>query len=388
MALCARTTLFSKTTTARLGVQHLEQAGLGFLLADDDATPQAFLRSLTQYVQPDYDELDPEEQQRIQMQLAFTAQRGWFYDEWGQHLEAMMAKNGFMTDFRGIMRRLDDHKQRHVYRTISRGRDVLLKPYVSLLANVTLADVRPFVQAGKPLWRDGYIARMAFVTPESTASNDDPFPDEILVIPDTLVRALQHWHQRLGVPNATLTPRADTKGKPTTGYTVTVSALPEQHYTLSQDVRDAYYAYDKALTVLTRQRQNEDLDGSYARFAIKALRIAGLLGSLHDTSNSHKIELPHWYRGQQIAEHWRQDIHRLIKQVQSQDAPSRQSVREDRVLQLIRDKGAQSIATLHNLTKWSRTEIRELCDNLVLTHTLTKEENARTVKYDIKNEET
>ena len=147
IALAARTTLFSKTTTAELCLRLLEQAGLDFLLADDDATPQAFLRSLTQYVPSNYEDLPEVEQQRTLMQLAFTAQRGWFYEEWGQHLEAMMAKNGFMAGFRGILRRLDDHKQRYVYSTISRGRDIIQKPYLSLLANVTLADLRPFVQA-------------------------------------------------------------------------------------------------------------------------------------------------------------------------------------------------------------------------------------------------
>jgi hypothetical protein len=394
LALLARTTLFTKTTTARLGLELLEQAGLRFLLADDDASPQAFLRALTEYVDPKYDELSNEKQQRIQMQLAFTGQRGWFYDEWGQHLEAMMEKHGFMKEFRGIMRRLDDHPLSYAYGTISRGRDELLKPYVSLLASVTPADIRPFVQAGKSLWRDGYIARMAFVTPESTDSKDDEYPDEEMAIPNTLVKTLQEWHQRLRIPTATLTPRNDAKGKPTSGYTVTVGALPEHHYKLSPEVHTAYYAYDKALMALTRQRQNEDLDGSYGRFPIKALRIAGLLASLRDTNSldgntaTHTIELPHWSRGQQITEHWRQDLHRLVKQVQTQDTPSRQSAHEERVLQLIRDKSAHTISGVHRLTKWSRTEIHDLCEKLVLAGQLNKEGTNRAVKYYITSEET
>jgi hypothetical protein len=286
------------------------------------------------------------------------------------------------------LRRLDDHKQRYVYSTISRGRDIIHKPYLSLLANVTLADLRPFVQAGKQLWRDGYIARMAFVTPESTDANDDPFPNEDLTFPNELLTPLQHWHRRLGVPTAIVTSQVSEKGKPTGGYTVEVSPLPEKRYTLSDAVRKAYYAYDKAMIELTRQRENEDLDGSYGRFAIKALRIAGLLGSLQDDDDSRVIKLPQWYRGQQIAEHWRQDLHRLITQVQSHDAPSRQAAREERNIQLIRDKKAQTVATFYNVTKWPHTEIHAICEALVLAQVLTKEENARTVKYDIKGEAT
>jgi hypothetical protein len=86
MALTARTTLFTKTTAADIGLALLEQAGLDALLADDVASPQAFLRSLTRYVPTNYGDLSEEEQARLTQQMAFTAQRGWFYEEWGQHL--------------------------------------------------------------------------------------------------------------------------------------------------------------------------------------------------------------------------------------------------------------------------------------------------------------
>src|SRR5262245_12526028 len=47
LALAARTTLFTKTTVAELGLELVRLAGLGALLADDESTPQAFLQSLT-----------------------------------------------------------------------------------------------------------------------------------------------------------------------------------------------------------------------------------------------------------------------------------------------------------------------------------------------------
>jgi putative DNA primase/helicase len=57
MALAARTTLYTKTTGADLAIELLKRAGLGFLLADDDATPQAFLHALTARVPEHCEEL-------------------------------------------------------------------------------------------------------------------------------------------------------------------------------------------------------------------------------------------------------------------------------------------------------------------------------------------
>ena len=95
--------------TGCLGMALVRQAGRAWLLADDDATPQACVRRLTLKVPPDYDELSEEERGIIQQQLAFTAPRGWFFEDWGQHLEAMMRREGFMGALRSLLRRLDDH---------------------------------------------------------------------------------------------------------------------------------------------------------------------------------------------------------------------------------------------------------------------------------------
>src|SRR4029453_2443986 len=134
-----------------------------------------------------------------------------FYEEWGGHLEAMMQKNGYMAGFRSILRRLDDHKARYVSTTIARGREILHKPYVSMLALVTPSDLQPFVKARSSLWRDGYIARFAFVTPDNTAGSDAEFPEGSLTFPRYLVKTLTNWHKRLGVPSCTLTPKEGKK---------------------------------------------------------------------------------------------------------------------------------------------------------------------------------
>ena len=147
----------------------------------------------------------------IALQLSFAAQRGWFYEEWGQQLTAMMQKDSVMASFRSIVRRLDDHKETYVHHTIARGQEVLQKPYLTLLANVTPADLKPFVKAHSPLWRDGYIARIAFSTPNDSDVRETAFPEGSPTYPSCLIRTLQIWHERLGIPQVRIDPRAGSE---------------------------------------------------------------------------------------------------------------------------------------------------------------------------------
>jgi hypothetical protein len=78
----------SKTTVAEIGLELLRLAGLSALLADDESTPQAFLRSLTHQVPANYGCLSAEERQIIARQLSFSAQRGWF-----ESVQLKIAKN-------------------------------------------------------------------------------------------------------------------------------------------------------------------------------------------------------------------------------------------------------------------------------------------------------
>jgi putative DNA primase/helicase len=382
MALAARTSLFTKTTAVDIALELLRRAGLYHLLADDDATPQAFLRSLTLHIPTDYAELPPEAQHALKERLAFAGQKGWFYEEWGQHLHAMMQKEGQMAAFRSILRRLDDHRDEYVYSTISRGRDVLVKPYVALLVNVTPADLKPFMRAQSPLWRDGYIARFAFIAPGDAEASTAAFPEGTMTIPRPLITTLASWHKRLGIPRIALDPITDAKGKPTGRYRpVFTSPHKETTYALSPEVRKAFYAYDEALHVLMAQSKNEDLDGCYARFPMKALRIAGLLASLHDDSSRYTIWPAQWYHAQQIAERWRHDLHRLIKQVHGDAPPSQESRKEQRVLEVLRSHGALSMRDLHLKTKLTYSDIEHILTTLVTAGVACEEITARTKKY-------
>jgi hypothetical protein len=361
-ALVSRTTLFAKTTAAAVALGLLRQAGLAHLLSPDDATPAAFLRALVARLPDDYADLAPERRERLLLQLAFAAQRGWFYEEFGQHLAAMMQRDGVMAAFRGILRRFDDHKEAFSHETIGRGLEDITKPYLALLATLTPADLKPFAHARSPLWGDGYFARFAFITAPLTGHTDVPYPKGRLNYPIELTKPLQAWHQRLGVPSAAALPVPDSRHQPSGRYRLVPAPLPETTYHLSDQVWDAFYRYDAGLRQLISAADQQALDGSYGRFAMKALRIAGLLASLHDDGArpSRTIQLRHWYRGRAIAERWRASLHRLVSQLEDElPGETREEAVEQRIERTLRRSGACSIRELRQLTHATYGEVNK-----------------------------
>ncbi|NTW00760.1 MAG: DUF3987 domain-containing protein, partial [Oscillochloris sp.] len=299
-ALCARSSLYAKTTAVKVALEFLGTLGLSSFLAPDESTPQAFIRAMSLHVPKGYSDMDEVNRTQIHMQLAFAAQKGWFYEEFGQKIASMMRDSGVMTDFRGLLRRLDDCPQTYRYEAISRDPDVVIRPYLALLANLTPADLGRYAKRGAALWSDGFFARFAFIVPPT----DLPlslarFPEGEREVPTALMQPLLEWHQRLGIPKVTIREVTGEAGKAGGAFDVSYAYVPEQHCILAPGVREAFYVYHDALLTLVSSSDQYDLDGNYARFAEKALRVAMLLASL---SNEGRIELRHWARAQQIAE--------------------------------------------------------------------------------------
>jgi hypothetical protein len=385
-ALVSRTTLFSKTTAAAIALGLLRQAGLSHLLSPDDATPPAFLRALVARIPDDYEQLSRERRERLLLQLAFAAQRGWFYEEFGQHLSAMMQRDGIMSAFRGILRRFDDHKESFSHETIGRGLEDIIKPYLSLLATLTPADLKPFAHARNSLWSDGYFARFAFITAPLTGHTDQPYPKGRLIYPLELTKPLSGWHQCLGISEATILPMSDAKHQPTGRYRVVPGPLQETTYHLSDPVWDAFYRYDAALRQMISEAEHQALDGSYGRFAMKALRIAGLLASLHDHDKhpTHIIELRHWYRGRAIAERWRASLHRLVNQL-AEDLPgeSREEAVEQHIERALRRSGSLSIRELNKKIRATYGELNKAIEVMIKVGVVEVDEKTsdRTTRY-------
>lgn len=364
IALCGRTSVYAKSTAAKIGMDVLRESGLDHLLAADESTPQALIRSLTVRVPDNFDDLPQLRQERIRMRLPFAAQRGWFYDEFGQKLHAMMRSDGTMADFRGLLRRFDDCPERYEYDTIGRGSDIVERPYLALLASFTPADMKPFANRGASLWNDGFFARFAFVVPPSeTARTSAEFPSGQRTIPSSLIEPLQAWHTRLGIAIADIQPILDKKEKPTGKYSVSFGyTIPGMTTacTLGDGVHTAFYAYHNGLTDIVTKSENSDLDGNYTRFAEKALRVAMLFASLE---NGNRIELRHWARAQEITERWRRSLHYLIPQVAAAE-PSAKKTLEDRAIRIIQQTPDCTSRTLQQKLGISSAEAAQMIDGL------------------------
>lgn len=377
IALCARTSLWAKSTAAKIAIETIRAAGLSTLLAPDDATPQAFIKRMAAQLPPDWADLPGVAQQAEQDRLMFAGQRGWFFEEFGEKLSAMMRDGNVMADYRGHFRRFDDCPASYSYSTIGRGMNTVERPYLALLANLTPADLAPFARRGSSLWGDGFFARYAFVTPPAGAERSKArFPDGWRTIPSALSGALAQWHERLGVPDVAIEPRLDDKGK-AAGYTLHIEPVAPQRCTLGAGVVDAFYRYHDALTDLVDAGDNTDLDGSYTRFADKAMRIAMLLANF---SNGGRIEMAHWARAQAIAERWRRSLHHLIDQLgQTEDSPER--TQEMKVLRLLEHRGALPARDVARFANISTGEAQRILDQLVKAGELLIEPGKRTKRY-------
>jgi hypothetical protein len=380
IALTARTSVWAKSTTAEIALDTLRHAGVSYLLAPDECTPQALISQMSATVAHRYGELDSDGQFRVRCGLAFAGQKGWWYDEFGQKLAGMMREGGSMQDFRGLLRQIDVSPERYSYNTITRGLEEIKRPYLSILASMTPADLAPYAQNGSALWTDGFFARWAFVAPPANVQPtlEASFPRGQRTIPSYLVMPLQQWHIRLGRPDVEIK-EGIRKDKGTGEYTATVTPTEVQNCHLSSDAYEAYMAYFKAMRHLVISSDNTDIDGSYTRFPEKALRVTMLLASLE---NNGQIELRHWARGQQIAEQWRTNLHNIIDQLADQSTRSKASILEDKIVQKVIHLGGATVNDLRRHLHITADESTRVLDSLVHAGMLAFTTNSKgTKKY-------
>lgn len=358
IALIARTSLHSKSTCTEIAVQTLYQSGLSWLLASDSSTPQKYLSDLGNQYIDNFDELSAEQQEFEKLRAATAGQRGWYYEEFGDHIRSMMEKSGLMADFRGILRRFDDTPLRYKYSTIQRGSEVAERPYLALLANLTPDDLRPYAHSGSSLWGDGFLARFGLITPpEDGPLSYGHFPDGERKIPEDIVRALVEWNQRLGLPEMTLH-NTDVKGR----KKVRCDAHQPQVLDMEKAAKEAFYAYHDGLLETIHHSENHDLDGNYTRLGEKALRIAMLLASIENIS---MVQTHHLAAAEEITEHWRLGLHTLYSQV-NQRKQSTARDKENDVIRVIDRHGAMTPAEVKKYIRdMSIPEVKKIMDEQV-----------------------
>jgi len=341
IALLGDSTFYRKSTTTRVYENLLGAAKLDWLFGADITTPQKLLSDMAgQHVPSNYSKMDPEMQETTKKRLAMSGQLGWYYDEFGMHMDAMVRENGIMADFKGLLRRLDDSKPKFDSATISRGKERIEKPYLSLLASMTPSDIQPYAQKDNKFWKDGFFGRFCFVSPPLDAkySRARP-PQQAIAYPASLVEPLKAWNKELGMAEIDIIAETNKAGTDVTGYSIQrIKDLPEQICQADETIYEALFAYEGALLDIIEAKKIPDaLKTNYGRLHILALRVAMLLASF---TNHGKIELRHWARAQQFAEDRRRDLHELFAQVNTE---REESTLEGAIIAFMKDRDEDGV---------------------------------------------
>ncbi len=378
IALVGITTIHTKSTTTKIANTVLEKARLRWLLSANVTTPQKLMSSMAGGSIPaGYAALSPEEQEQVKNRLAFSAQIGWYYEEFGMQLDAMVQKNGPMSDFKGLLRILDDCLDTYKYDTVSRGAELIRKPYLALLACMTPSDIRPYAGSTSKFWKDGLFARFAFIVPPERMRKRYRFPRGVQHVPDELSQPLVDWHHRLGIPAVSIEPLYDKRGEMTDQYQIVREELQEQFYEVRPEIEDAFYTYEECLLDIAQEHGTEMLYGNYGRLPMKTLRIAALFASL---ANSPHIELKHWARAQEVTEHWRSSFHELLAQVSEQE-PTAEKQLEDKVLDIVRNMGTPTAREVAQRVHESTDRVKTILDSLAGSGVLGRDMQQRTCRY-------
>jgi hypothetical protein len=329
VALVARSGLYAKSTTASIGKRVIKAAGLGYLLAGDDYTPQAFLKSMSGIVPANFAKLHGADRSNAELGLAFAGQKGWIFDEFSEMIEGMRKKSGHMSNFSQILRRLFDGEEDYSTSTIERGENKITNPYLALQCNMTPADLRSSGgRKGSELWSNGFFARMAFIGPRGGEPlNKGRLPNERFVPPSDMLMKLRKWHDRLGTPPTTITDDTDNPGK----FILERGEFPENVCVFDEGVYDAYDRYGNAIMELIGQSENHDLDSNYSRLGDIALHIALLIASLE---NNGVISMQVWALAQEIAERWRANLHSIFAEINEITQTDKESV-EEKILSFV-----------------------------------------------------
>lgn len=364
IAQCGATSFYAKSFTANIAKQMLQELGLGYALAPNRITPQKLLSDMAgTHVPTNFDDLAPEKQDKIRRKLGMPGQKGLLFDELGLFIQSMLRKNSTNADFAELLMTFDECPKEYESSTIARGGEPIDKPYLTLLGNMTPANLKDNAKQGADFWRDGFWARMSFVVaPPPPRNQEDPGPPQVsefddldLPFPPALMESLQSWHERLGIPVCHLDPKM--KGdKIVDGYDIHRAELQETPCTISLEARQAWVNYDHALRQLCLKLPHEDFNGSYVRLAETAMRIAVLLASL---SNDNHIELKHWAKAQELTEILRANLHELYAQVNTSEvAPTLTKTIEEKIIAYCEQNEHQEdpdkIPTVRNLSRYTR----------------------------------
>jgi Protein of unknown function (DUF3987) len=377
LAMCADTTLFAKSSTARVATDLLQDAGLSFFLGPDRCTPQKLINNMTGTRIPiDYSLLPEDKKAKVYNKIAMAGQKGLYLDEFGKFIQGTVRKNSTTSDFIDLFLTLYNCPPEYSNETLQRGSDVVEKPYLALLGSMTYANLNQIAAPGAEFWTDGFWARIGFIAAPPDQYIIHTADIEDLPTPPELIMQLRRWHERLEVTPCLIEEKKHPKtGEPTGEYTIERGELPQHCCTIDKDAENAWKQYRISLKEMLPNFPHTDFHGSYGRLPDLAINMAICMASLE---NNNHIELRHWARAQELAEILRVNLHQLYDQVSIKGQESNGSKMDEAILHEIKQfKKEFTLPILMNrrtkLKKYGIMEVSVRIEAMVKAGVLTKE---------------
>lgn len=310
--LISDSTLYAKTSGLQTAEKIIELANLQQFLLPDNVTPKSFMTELSHTDQPTTSGRSPADQEK--QQRMFAAQRAWWIDESAKILKLL--KQSYGVDMLALILKIFDCPSQLTSTTISRGKETIHYPYLTLCGPTTPESMRAHLK-NTSFWEDGFFARCLLVTPDRPPV--DEFYNMATESPDSLANHINRLtFQRLPMPQAS---------KPSGE----IQPIPEIEAQLEPGVWERWRAYKSSLfQIMISNKIPKKTFSLYGRMHTTAIKLATLLAvsSFADRPDSGTliINMKHWVQAYTLTEQYRASLHRLL------DGSSNFSVDDDAIL--------------------------------------------------------
>lgn len=321
MLFVGPSTIQRKTTALRVVRGLLKAAGLGHFLLSDRQTPEALSLDLTTRIPYTFDTWTPDLQADWLKERAIAAQRAWLLEEASHLLDSF--NRDFSAGLLPMVLDLYDCPAEAIPRnTISRGREVIERPYLSIFGCTTYGAMAEHLNS-RALWANGFFARFALVgSSEVGAWAFWPAPRDY---PTTLVDKLRGVAtQLLRLPDAWIETQeaasedGDGDGKAKGPRTVKIEPPLGSHAVQIDRAGAAWRAWENYARATTFDLLKGDtvphqFKASYGRLGTMLVKVAMILAAFDAQRLPVVIEPRHVYRAQQIVESWRANLHTVFR---------------------------------------------------------------------------
>jgi hypothetical protein len=299
-----------KSTAMRVERGLLSAAGMDHFLLASRQTPEALTLDMTLQVPPSYTSWPSSAQADWLAERPICAQRGWLLDEASHLLDS------FNRDFTAgllplVLDMYDCADEGPSRNTVSRGRERITKPYLSLFGATTYGALRDHLQKDT-LWHNGLWARFALIGDDGRG--EWQFWPDPLDYPQPLVRRLRFIAQELlSLPKASIeeceNEQAEVKREVTLSGELTARSVE-----IAPDAWKQWELYSKATgwDMLSEDSAiPTKFQANYGRLGTMLIKVAAILATFDAERLPVRIEARHAYRAQTIVEQWRTNLHNL-----------------------------------------------------------------------------